>query len=214
MTVYGDSNAWMWFLYIGDGQTIVGNTNVGNTTISGLDSAELALCAVGMTITGTDIPADTRITVVGGSNITISNAATGTTGDVTFTIQDVLYINCEDWNYDNSDPSVIALDYPSRGHFGFTLNTEKVMVKVKNTYVLTEAAWNILKAQIKVAQESDDIVLVIKISSTPSYEKFDGTSYNMPILIQVTRGRKKKFKGDATIYNIAQLVLIQADDLA
>jgi hypothetical protein len=127
---------------------------------------------------------------------------------------DVLYLLCEGWSYDNDDPSAFVVDYPSRGHFGFTLNTEKVVVKLKNVYVTSEADWNTLKAQLKAAQEASSCTLKIKISSDPTYEKFDGTNDDMPVLIKSTKGRKKVFKGDTTYYQIGMIELIQSGALS
>ena len=129
---------------------------------------------------------------------------------------DYLYLTCEKpWDYGNDDPSAVTIDYPSRGHFGFTMNTEKVQVKLSNVYVLTEAAWNELKKQIVAAQEADSCTLRIQISSSPTYELFDGTTAHdeMPVIIKITRGRSKPFKGDATVYQIKQILLIQSGAL-
>lgn len=68
--------------------TITGNTN-SNTTINSLSSNVLqAGWAVGMKITGTNIPANTYIVSIAtnGLSCVISNAATGTTAGVTFTV--------------------------------------------------------------------------------------------------------------------------------
>lgn len=129
---------------------------------------------------------------------------------------DALFLNCEDWEYDNDDKSATNIDYPGRGHYGYTLNTEKVAVKLTNVYVLTEAAWNVLKAQIKAAQEAASVTLRIQISSSPTYELYDGGAGNdeMPVLIKTTKGRTKKFKGDTTIYVIKQITLTQAGALS
>ena len=47
----------------------------------------------------------------------------GTIGTDTHT----LYLLCEEWSYDLDD-KIIMMDFPNRGHFGFTLNTEKITV--------------------------------------------------------------------------------------
>lgn len=128
---------------------------------------------------------------------------------------DVLYLTCEEpWKYGNDDPSAISIDTPSRGHFGFTLNTEKVVIKLSKVYVTSESEWNVLKQQIKVAQEASSCTLIIKISSTPTYEKFDGTNHIMPVLIKTQRGRTKPFKGDSTVYEMGQILLIQSGALS
>jgi len=212
MTVYGDSDAWIKLFYGTD--TIVGDTNT-NTTINDLSSAEVAKCSVGMPITGTDIPAGTLITAVGTTSITISQAATGTTNDVTFTLPNALCIRAEDWEYDNSDPMPIAVDYPNRGHFGKTLDSEKVQIKIKNAYVTTEADWNILKTQLQAAKTASDTVLKIQVSSTPSFELFDGVAGNdeMPVLVIDRKGHSKKYRGDTTFYILGQIMLRQSGSL-
>ena len=68
--------------------TITGNTN-SNTTVNNLASNVLqAGWKPGMTITGTNIPANTTIVSIaaGGLSLTISQAATGTSAGVTFTV--------------------------------------------------------------------------------------------------------------------------------
>ncbi len=62
--------------------TLTGNTN-SNTTLNGLSS--LSGLAVGMHITGTNIPANTYISAISASALTISNAATATGTGITFT---------------------------------------------------------------------------------------------------------------------------------
>ena len=213
MTVYGDTDAWITLFY--DTDTIVGDTNT-NTTIDDLNSGEIAKCRIGMTISGTDIPTGTTITAVGSTSITISAAATGTTNDVTFTIPNALCINCEDWDYGKDDTSAINIDYPNRGHFGFTMNSEKVIIKIKNAYVLTEAAWNILKAQLEAAEEEDTCEVMIQVSSTPTYELYSGIAgeNRMPIIILSKKGYKKPYKGDSTLYKIGMIQLRQSGALA
>ncbi len=75
-----------------------------------------------------------------------------------------LYLNAEDWDYGKSDSNPILLDLPSRGHFGKSFNIEKVTVKIKNTYVTTEADWNILKTQLETAEDAGDAKLRIQVS--------------------------------------------------
>ena len=56
------------------------NSNTSLTNVSATTNLR-----VGQRVTGTDIPSATRITVISGSTVTISNAATGTTPSVTVT---------------------------------------------------------------------------------------------------------------------------------
>jgi len=63
--------------------TFTGNTTNGSTTIASVSSTSGLF--VGQIITGTNIPANTTITVVGSTTLTISNAATGTAVGTTFT---------------------------------------------------------------------------------------------------------------------------------
>lgn len=79
-----DSTAWFIPMDALTGLTFTANTNT-NTTIDNISS--MAGLWVGQAITGTDIPANTRITAInyGGNSITISNAATGTSVGITVT---------------------------------------------------------------------------------------------------------------------------------
>ena len=58
------------------GSSLTGDTN-SNTTISNINNTNIL--KVGDWIKGTNIPADTRVTGINGTNVTINNAATGTT---------------------------------------------------------------------------------------------------------------------------------------
>jgi len=128
---------------------------------------------------------------------------------------DALYINAENWEYGKSDPSAINLDYPNRGHFGKSFNAEKVIVKIKNAYVTTEAAWNILKEELEAAEDAGDATLRIQISSDPTYELFNGATGKdiMPVIIADKKGYTKKFKGDTTYYLIKMITFRQSGAL-
>lgn len=116
-----------------------------------------------------------------------------------------------------TDPSAIFLDYPDRGHFGFTLNSEKITVKISKIYAVTKAKWDELKAGLLMLRAStEDILLRIQTTAT-LYESFDGqgtTKGNlMPVLITGVKGQKKKYRGNTTVYEIAQISLQQSGDL-
>lgn len=84
--IQSDDNT-LWYHVEGMTTSMSGNTNT-NTTISGL--ASTSNLYVGQLVTGTDIPADTRIaTIASSTSITITNAATGSTGGVTFTFSEL-----------------------------------------------------------------------------------------------------------------------------
>lgn len=132
-----------------------------------------------------------------------------------------LYTYCENWSYDIDDTAHIALDYSNRGHTGFTPNIEKLIIKLKNVYVITEAAWNILKTQLQGFRDNSGGTLKIRTSvdNTTSvavygYELFDGTSDEMPIIITSMKGFTKEFKGNTTKYLIKSMVLRQVGALS
>ena len=120
-------------------------------------------------------------------------------------------LHCEEWSYSKSDPSAFVIDTPNRGHFGFSLNSEKVSIKLKNVWVDTEAKWNILKLRLEEAEDTGDAKVRIQISSTPTYELFNGATGKdvMPILIKNKKGMKKVYGGDTTFYIIGGITLIQ-----
>lgn len=78
------SDNTLWYHVEGMLSAVTGNTNT-NTTINGIGSTDGLY--VGQAISGTDIPADTRIaTIASGTSITITNAATGSSVGVNFTV--------------------------------------------------------------------------------------------------------------------------------
>lgn len=120
---------------------------------------------------------------------------------------------------DDIDPSAILIDYPNRGHFGFTLNTEKITVKISKVYAVTKAKWDELKKGLLALKAStNDVILRIQTTSAPLYESFNGVGTTkgnlMPVVIIGIKGKKKKYKGDTTIYEIGQITLQQSGDLA
>lgn len=131
---------------------------------------------------------------------------------------DTLDLHCESWDYNEDDPDAFIIDYADRGHVGFTMNSEKVTVKLKNVYVTTEANWIILKRELVRAQEADistPLKMRIQVNSSPTYELFDGTTGNdiMPVLLTAKKGFTKKFRGNTTFYLIKSLVFRQSGDL-
>ncbi|HEV2463548.1 MAG TPA: hypothetical protein VGT04_07075 [Acidobacteriaceae bacterium] len=74
-------------LSIGSSVTPTGTTTTSSTSITGVTST--SGIAVGASISGTGIPANTTITAISGNTLTISNAATAT-GSVTLTISPVI----------------------------------------------------------------------------------------------------------------------------
>jgi hypothetical protein len=117
---------------------------------------------------------------------------------------------------DENDPSMIGIDYSNRGHWGMTLNSEEVIVKIPKIFATTKAEWDSLKEGIRVMQESStEVRLRIQINTTPEYEAFDGTTgIYMPVHIKNIRGKGKVYNGNATIYEIAQIELKQTGALA
>ncbi len=84
---FSGANKFGWFDISGySSNTITGTTHT-NTTVDTLSGNPItAGWQVGMTITGTDIPANTVIVSLTAAAIVISNAATGGHGSITFTV--------------------------------------------------------------------------------------------------------------------------------
>lgn len=94
------SNNTLWYHVEGMLATIVGDTNT-NATIDSIPDTSLMF--VGQAISGTDIPSDTRIlTIVNSTSITIDKNATGTTADVTFTLEELATVDDTDYPGNNS----------------------------------------------------------------------------------------------------------------
>jgi hypothetical protein len=89
-------------------RSITGDTN-SNTTLDNV--SDMTGIVVGQTITGTDIAAGTTVAALpGGSVITLSQAATGTTGGGSFTIKDVLEVDGTDIDMGNPKGMLLELD--------------------------------------------------------------------------------------------------------
>ncbi len=116
-----DSTAWYTTaLAISTAVTFTGDTHT-NTTIDNIGSTAALL--VGQTITGTGIPANTRIaSITSATAITITNAATATNAGVTFT-RSIL-------------AKIIDADFP--GNNGYTLAGGFVSIDGFNTIMTTD----------------------------------------------------------------------------
>lgn len=131
-----------------------------------------------------------------------------------------LYLKCEE-NPDisESDPSAVVVDYPSRGHFGFTLDSEKVTVKLSKIFCVTKAEWNDVREGLKYMKNNSSTIYLRIKDGASTYEDFDPTASTtvvysyMPVIIKKINGKKKVFKGDATIYLISQVMLQQSGAL-
>jgi len=213
MTIYGDINAWI--ILFGGTESIIGDTNT-NTSFDDLSGPEVALCRVGMLITGNDIPLDTYISAIGPTSITLSQAATGTTNDVTATIQDALYLKTDKQPVvDSVDEGIIDIKYPGRGKYGFQLVTEGVNVKILNSYCITKNIHENTIEALRILQDgATQASLRIQDSSAPTYMNFGGTGGNiMPVIIKSFKGRKKMYGGNSTIWEIGIIQLIQVNTL-
>ena len=116
------------------------------------------------------------------------------------------------------DKGAIGIDFPNRGHFGFTLNTEDITIKISKVYAVTKAKWDELKTGIINLQDTTtEIRLRIQVGDDPSdiYEAFDGsTGIYMPVIIKHVKGKKKIYRGNTTLYQIGQIGLKQIGVLA
>ena len=120
---------------------------------------------------------------------------------------------------DEADEGVINIGYPGRGHYGFTLVTEKVIVKILNSYSITKAKYDEVKAGLRILQDDGgEIILRIQVTSGGLFESFSGaggtTGNLMPVVIKSIKGKKKLYGGNSTIYEIGMVQLEQSGDLA
>ena len=116
------------------------------------------------------------------------------------------------------DPSAFVIDYPSLGHFGTSLNSEKVIIKISKVYAITKAKWDEIKKGIKVLKaSSNNIYYRLQVTSGGLFESFNGVGTTkgdlMPVVIKTINGKKKRFNGDTTIYEIGQIQLQQSGAL-
>lgn len=107
------------------------------------------------------------------------------------------------------DPSAIFYEYPS-GFGGFSLDTRKRLLTIKNLWFITTARFNQFMAFLEAGQ-SAGLTLKIQISTTPTYWDFNGTAGKdvMPVMWEKPRGIGKMFKGNTTIWEIQQITFRQ-----
>jgi hypothetical protein len=135
--------------------TPTGNSHSGTDQITNLSS--MVNVAIGATITGTDIPANTTIIAVnvGASSITISNDATGTASGTTFTIdgqliaQQYFYQVTYEWsdnqgNIFRSAPSIPVSITTTGSHSTVTIQvpTLRLTYKTANPIKIVAYRWS------------------------------------------------------------------------
>ena len=119
---------------------------------------------------------------------------------------------------DETDDGVININYPARGHYGFTTVTEKIVVKILNSYSVTKVKFDEVKAGLRLLQDGgNEIKLRIQVTYGGLYESFSGaggtTGNLMPVVIKTIRGEKKLYGGNSTIYEIGLIQLEQSGAL-
>lgn len=108
-----------------------------------------------------------------------------------------------------ADPSAVHIDYPSDGHTGWTLDTRKREVKMMGIWFTTTARYDAFMAFLEAGQNTG-LTLQIQISTTPTYQDWDGSNHTtMPVMWNKPRGIKKLFGGNTEIWEIGQIVFRQ-----
>src|SRR3990167_915244 len=137
-----DGTGWFFAEDAADDLTYVGNTNT-STIINSLDNTTGMY--VGQAVSGTDIPANTRIASVdSATQITITNAATGTTVGVTITKTPIAKII--DADFAETSDYISAL-VPMDGYLFYTTSDGKVNNSNLNS-VIGYSAIDFLSAQM------------------------------------------------------------------
>lgn len=119
---------------------------------------------------------------------------------------------CEKVSFAIDDTSAVFMDYPNDGHYGWSLESYKRVVKVKNIWFNSVASYDAFMANILALQDGGAFTLQIKITSS-TYLKFDGTNDEMPVLWVKMADVEKPYGGASTIFIIPQLILQQAGNL-
>lgn len=127
---------------------------------------------------------------------------------------DIYKVLCESQpNLSTDDPSAVWLDYPG-GNTGWTLDTRKREVTIKKIWFKTTAHYEAFLAFLEAGQDAG-LSLKIQISTTPTYQDWDGSNhYNMPVMWKKSRGIKKLYGGNTTIWEIGQIVFRQKGALS
>ncbi|MHA1795232.1 MAG: hypothetical protein ACTSUK_03910 [Promethearchaeota archaeon] len=122
-------------------------------------------------------------------------------------------IQCEDYSWDFDD-DITAMDYPSDGHFGFSLLTISRTVRIKNAYFTSQSDLEDFISDLLTSQQSGSYNLKIKTKSNGTYIKWDGSNSTMPVLLKSMKDIRKMVRGDGEIWVIGRMEFKQAGDLS
>ena len=122
-------------------------------------------------------------------------------------------VRCEDYEWDEVDDSATFIDYPADGHYGYTLDTKKRKIKIKELFFDNKADFDLFLVNLDALQSGGAFDLRIKCNSDNSWIKWNGTNITMPVLFKTKKGIKKSFRGDTTIYTIKMIEFNQAGNL-
>ena len=120
-------------------------------------------------------------------------------------------VQCEGWDYDDSDKGAKVIITPNRGRFGYTINKRDRVLKIYNLFVRNYADWNLLKIALKALEDTGTVINIrIQVKTTGEFEKWDGTNQTIPVIIFNRKGHKKPYRGDAQFYRIGMVMCKQA----
>lgn len=190
--------------------TPTGNVANASTTISGLSS--VAGLGVGMTISGTDIPAGATVVSIGASSVVMSAAATGTHNGITITFtgsqtsQKYFYQVTYEWsdnqgNIFRSAPSIPVSVTTSGGNSSVVVSipTLRLTMKVANPVKIVIYRWS--TAQQNYYQTTSITLPLLNDTTIDSVQYIDGKSDAVILgnnLLYTTGGVVENINGPAS----------------
>lgn len=120
-------------------------------------------------------------------------------------------VECADFSWDIDDKGSFS-DFPSDGHFGFSLRTYKRTVKVEGLFFTDKTHFDLFLATMDDMQNTA-YYLKIQCSSGGAFVNWDGTNNLMPSLFVSMKGIRKAVKGDGDFWEIDLLTFRQAGAL-
>jgi len=124
-----------------------------------------------------------------------------------------MIIRCKKVDYDWEDKSATFIDFPSDGHYAFSLQTYGRPLRVTGIFFTTTADKDTFLLRLNTLQTAGAYNLKLETNTTSSFAKWDGENTTFPVLFAKVRGIEKTIGGNAEFWEIKQIVFKQAGAL-
>ena len=122
---------------------------------------------------------------------------------------DDIKIGVEGYDYDLVMAPEIS-HYPGGFHMGYDLEELYLVLKVKNIILESVADKDTFISNVKSWHQANNLSIKMQISSSPTYDKFDGVNTTFPVLLKNgLRGIRKVARGEKQLWAIKAVTFEQ-----